>query len=282
MNERIGFMQGRLSPLIDGRIQCFPWPYWREEFPQAQQLGIRLMEWTLDQDRLYENPLLTAQGQAEIRALCGQHGLSIPSLTGDCFMQAPFWKATGVERAALERDFLAVAQACAAVGITMMVVPLVDNGRLENAEQEDILIAFLQGQAGFLAEHGLQVVFESDFAPAELARFIARLDPALFGINYDIGNSAALGFDPTAEIAAYGARIVNVHVKDRVLGGTTVPLGTGDADFETVFAHLARLGYRGNCIMQTARAGDGEHVAALSRYRDMIQDWLSRHPTHAA
>ena len=282
MNERIGFMQGRLSPLIDGRIQCFPWPYWREEFPQAQQLGIRLMEWTLDQDRLYENPLLTEQGQAEIRALCEKHGLAIPSLTGDCFMQAPFWKAIGAERATLERDFLAVAKGCAAVGITMMVVPLVDKGRLENAEQEDILIAFLQGQAGFLAEHGLQVVFESDFGPAELARFIARLDPALSGINYDIGNSAALGFDPTAEIAAYGARIVNVHVKDRVLGGTTVPLGTGNADFETVFAQLARIAYRGNCIMQTARAADGDHAAALSRYRDMIQDWLSRHPAHAA
>lgn len=276
MNERIGFMQGRLSPLIDGRIQCFPWPCWREEFPQAQQLGIRLMEWTLDQDRLYENPLLTEQGQAEIRALCGKHELAIPSLTGDCFMQAPFWKATGVERAALERDFLAVAKACAAVGITMMVVPLVDNGRLENAEQEDILIAFLEGQAGFLAEHGLQVVFESDFGPAELARFIARLGPARFGINYDIGNSAALGFDPTAEIAAYGARIVNVHVKDRLLGGTTVPLGTGNADFETVFAQLGRIGYRGNCIMQTARAADGDHAAALSRYRDMVEDWLTR------
>lgn len=282
MNPRIGFMQGRLSPLIDGRIQCFPWPYWREEFPQAQQLGIRLMEWTLDQDRLYENPLLTTQGQAEIRALCGKHGLAIPSLTGDCFMQASFWKATGAERAALERDFLAVARACAAVGITMMVVPLVDNGRLENPEQEDTLIAFLEKQTGFLAEHGLQVVFESDFRPAELARFIARLDPALFGINYDIGNSAALGFDPAAEIAAYGARIVNVHVKDRLLGGTTVPLGTGNADFETVFAQLARAGYRGNCIMQTARAADGDHAAALSRYRDMISDWLSRHPAHAA
>jgi hexulose-6-phosphate isomerase len=268
--------------LIDGRIQCFPWPYWREEFPHAQRLGIHLIEWTLDQDRLYENPLMTAEGQSEIRALCGKHGLAIPSLTGDCFMQAPFWKVTGAERAALERDFLAVAKACAAVGITMMVVPLVDKGRLENAEQEDILIAFLQGQAGFFMEHGLWVVFESDFAPAELARFIARLDPALFGINYDIGNSAALGFDPVAEIAAYGARIVNVHVKDRVLGGTTVPLGTGNADFEKVFAKLAQIGYRGNCIMQTARAGDGDHAAALSRYRDMIQDWLSRHPAHAA
>ena len=263
--------------MIDGRIQAFPWANWKDEFPFAEQIDIHLMEWTLDQDRLYENPLLTEAGQAEIRELCQRHGLSIPSLTGDCFMQAPLWKVQADERAALERDFREVAKGCAAVGISMIVVPLVDNGRLENTEQEDTLVAFLETQTEFLASHALKVVFESDFAPVELARFISRLDPALFGINYDIGNSAALGFKPADEIAAYGARIINVHVKDRVLGGTTVPLGTGNADFETVFAALAKVGFTGNCILQTARAADGDHAGVLSRYRGMTIDWLNRY-----
>ena len=244
--NRIGFMQGRLSPLIDGRIQSFPWSCWQEEFVVGGQHGLNMIEWTLDQEKLYENPLLTADGRAEIKTLCRQHGIVLPSLTGDCFMQAPFWKATGSERDALQKDFIAIAEACADVGISMMVVPLVDNGGLENAGQEDDLVAYLKSQAGFLAEHGLRVVFESDFAPEELARFIDRLDPAVFGINYDIGNSAALGYNPNQEIAAYGQRIVNVHVKDRMRGGTTVPPGSGDADFETVFAALAGLGYAGN------------------------------------
>lgn len=277
MKECIGFMQGRLSPLINGRIQAFPWIHWKDEFPMAEQIGIHLMEWTLDQDHLYENPLLTQSGQTEIRELCLRHNLSIPSLTGDCFMQAPLWKASGEDRAALERDFREIATGCAAVGISMIVVPLVDNGRLESAEQEEALVAFLKNQAAFLALHELKVVFESDFAPVELARFISRLDPALFGINYDIGNSAALGFNPAEEIAAYGARIINVHVKDRVLGGTTVPLGTGSADFETVFSALAKFNFSGNCILQTARAADGNHAGVLSRYRDMTVAWLNRY-----
>lgn len=274
--NRIGFMQGRLSPLVNGRIQAFPWDYWQKEFPIAESNRFRLMEWTLDQDRLRENPLLTLDGQAEIRALCQRHGLAIPSLTGDCFMQAPFWKAQGDEQETLKRDFLAVAGACAAVGISMMVMPLVDNGRLENAEQEGALIIFLQSQARSLAEHGLRVVFESDFGPAELVRFIERLDPALFGINYDIGNSAALGFNPADEIAAYGHRIANVHVKDRVLGGTTVPLGDGSADFETVFSTLNRIGYKGFYILQTARAADGDHAGTLRRYKTMVENWLEQ------
>ena len=276
-NQKIGFMQGRLSPLINGRIQAFPRTSWKDEFPLAQQINIHLMEWTLDQERLYENPLLTETGRAAIRALCKHHELNIPSLTGDCFMQAPLWKAQGAQRIALERDFVEIAKGCAAVGITMLVVPLVDNGRLEGADQEDALVRFLESQADFLTANRLKVVFESDYVPQELARFIARLNPVLFGINYDIGNSAALGFNPQEEFAAYGQRVINVHVKDRVLGGTTVPLGTGSADFEAVFSALAQRNYRGNFILQTARAADGNHADALSTYRNMTIDWLKRH-----
>jgi hexulose-6-phosphate isomerase len=40
INSRIGFMQGRLSPMIDGRIQSFPWDYWENEFSLAKEIGI--------------------------------------------------------------------------------------------------------------------------------------------------------------------------------------------------------------------------------------------------
>jgi len=270
MNDRFGFMQGRLSPLVDGRIQAFPWTSWKDEFQLAEQIDFRLMEWTLDQARLYENPLMIETGQVEIRELCQRHNIGIPSITGDCFMQAPLWKAVGNERDALERDFVEIAVGCATIGISMIVVPLVDNGQLENIEQENTLVAFMQNQTQFLSKKKLQVVFESDFAPTDLTRFIERLDPALFGINYDIGNSAALGFNPFEEFAAYGHRIINVHIKDRILGGTTVSLGTGNADFKLVFTELFRFGYKGNYIFQTARAADGDHAQALGRYKSMV------------
>jgi len=277
VKNRIGFMQGRLSPLVDGKIQAFPASCWQAEFESAERNGFVLMEWTLDQHGLYANPLLTASGQAEIRALRQTHGMNIPSLTGDCFMQSPFWKVKGPARESLLQDFRAVAKACGAVGIEMIVVPLVDNGRIDNREQEDVLVDTLQQESRFLEASGVKVVFESDFEPPELARFIARLDSTRFGINYDIGNSAGLGMNPTEEISAYGERILNVHVKDRLLGGTTVPLGTGNAKFDSVFAALAGAGYKGTYILQTARAADGNHAEVLCRYRDMTLDWLRRH-----
>lgn len=270
----IGFMQGRLCEQVDGKIQAFPWYDWQTEFPAAAALGIQAMEWTLDQDRLYENPLMTVGGQARIQSLCNQYQMVIPSLTGDCFMQVPFWKTEGEAKDQLKDDFLSICQACAAVGIRMVVVPLVDNGRFETLAQEDDLVSYLLAQQAFFKEQGILIIFESDYSPPELSRFINRLPAETFGINYDIGNSAALGFDPVVEFAAYGSRVVNVHVKDRVLGGTTVPLKTGAAKFEAVFAELARADYQGNFILQTARAADKDHAGALRAYLDMTVNWM--------
>lgn len=271
---RIGFMQGRLSLLVKGRIQAFPAEHWREEFAAAEALGLRLMEWTLDQEGLRENPLCTAEGRREIRGLCAAHGLSVPSLTGDCFMQAPFWKAEGERRAALLGDLRLVLEAAADLGVAWVVVPLVDDGRVEDDRQRDSLLRGLAEVQGLLGPPGPAILFESDLPPAALAAFVAPLDPRRFGVNYDIGNSAALGFDPAREMASFGHRVRNVHVKDRVLGGTTVPLGAGAADLRGAVRALAGAGYRGNYILQTARAADGNHAAALARYRDMTAAWI--------
>jgi len=233
------------------------------------------MEWTLDQEKLYENPLMTVSGQKKILSLCKKHNMYIPSLTGDCFMQAPFWKSTDSLENKLKKDFVAICDACSAIGIEMIVIPLVDNGSLENIEQETKLIDYLLSLQSFFEEKNLKILFESDIRPYELKRFIGKLPEGLFGVNYDIGNSAALGFNSIEEFSSYGSRILNVHVKDRVLGGTTVALGYGDADFETVFSGLKKINYQGNFILQTARAVDQDHAGAISRYRDMVQAWAA-------
>src|SRR2546422_1042148 len=120
-------MQGRLSPPVDGRIQAFPREHWRREFELAGRHGFRLMEWTLDQDGLEQNPLMRPEGREEIRRLSARHGLTVASLTGDCFMQAPFWRAAGAERDKRLGMLFAVTEACSDLGIGLIVVPLVDN-----------------------------------------------------------------------------------------------------------------------------------------------------------
>ena len=140
MNNKIGFIQGRLSPMVNNKIQAFPWGDWQEEFSLARENNFQLIEWTLDQSDLYLNPIMTNEGRSEIKKLSYKHNVRIPSLTGDCFMQAPFWKASESEKAVLEQDFINVCDASAKLDISFIVVPLVDNGTIENQLQEDYLV----------------------------------------------------------------------------------------------------------------------------------------------
>ena len=270
--DRIGFMQGRLSPRIDGKIQAFPWPYWQGEFALGQAAGFKRMEWTLDHHDLAANPLMTPEGRAEILALSSRHDLAVSSITGDCLMQAPFWKATGAARAALIETAAEVIRAAGAVDARLLVVPLVDDGALTNAREEAALVDGVRSLAPILKEACVRMAFESDYPPAQLAAFIERFPPEVAGINFDIGNSAGLGWAPAEEVPLIAPRLINVHVKDRVLGGTTVPLGAGAADLPEVFRLLRAAKYDGFLILQTARAEDDDHVGAATRYRDLVLD----------
>lgn len=267
-------MQGRLSPLVDGKIQAFPAQHWEQEFILAGKNGFGVMEWTLDHAGLFDNPLMTLDGRRTVNKLSAEHGVRVASVTGDCFMQAPFFKESGQARDRLFGELRRVLDACHGCNIQYLVFPLVDGGSVENDEQRDVLIEYLLKLADEMALAGPTLVFESDFAPDKLRSFIDELPAAKFGINYDIGNSAAAGFDPREEIKTYGARILNVHVKDRPRDGTTVPLGEGDANFAVVFDALIRAGYAGNYILQTARASDDAHLDVLLKYRDMVDGWL--------
>ena len=269
--SNIGFMQGRLSPVRNGRIQSFPWGNWENEFRQAEDFGFTAVEWTIDSERFLENPLVTADGQLEIIQLSRMHSLLIPSVTCDYFMENPFWKDN---EALIRKSLISIMDGMRRVGAKILVIPLVDNSSLENLAQREKATVFFTSLEADLLDKGLQIAFESDFEPQPLLEFVSNFDSKYFGINYDIGNSASLGFNPIEEFEAYGSRILNVHVKDRGLGGSTVPLGEGAADFKTIFKLLKDLNYSGNLIMQTARSSEGEHAEVLIKYRKMILGWL--------
>ena len=69
IGKKIGFMQGRLSPMVGNKIQAFPSKNWFKEFKIAKSIGISLMEWTVDQNKLYKNPLFTDTGRNKIQSL---------------------------------------------------------------------------------------------------------------------------------------------------------------------------------------------------------------------
>ena len=275
----LGFMQGRLSPQVNGKIQAFPWKHWQNEFKIASENNFKIIEWTIDQERFLENPLMTEDGKAEIKRISKKYEVKIPSLTGDCFMESPFWKLYGKDRNARIKDFLKISKSCSDLGINIIVIPLVDGGSIEKTDQSKSLTEFLFEKENLFMEMGLKIIFESDFNPKKLKSFIKNFHPEVFGINYDIGNSASLDYNTKEELSAYGNGIYNVHIKDRVLFGSTVPLGEGNANLPLFFETLSKLDYCGNFILQTARSKNGQHLSDLIKYRILIEKLIKKYET---
>jgi hexulose-6-phosphate isomerase len=128
------------------------------------------------------------------------------------------------------------------------------------------------------SDRTVELHLETDLEPAELAAVLGSTDHPWLRANLDMGNSASLGHDPRLELEQIGPWLGSVHVKDRVRGGGTVPLGSGDADLETYFALLAELGYRGSFILQAARSAQVSEVDWCRRNRKMVEGWLRALP----
>jgi hexulose-6-phosphate isomerase len=161
----------------------------------------------------------------------------------------------------------------AKIGSQILVIPLVDNSSLKNISDTKAVKDFFINLIPELDKANVTVAFESDLNPKKFLEFINEFEKKYFGINYDLGNSASLGFDSAEEFMAYGSRIINVHVKDRKLNGITVPLGEGDADFLGIFRLLQKENYEGNLILQTARSKEGKDIEVLVRYKNLVEDW---------
>ena len=269
-NPSIGFIQGRLSPITNNRIQQFPWDTWQNEFSIASKNDINLIEWTIDTFKFYLNPLINLNQWEEINTIASKNNILIPSVTCDYFMENPPWKS---DIDLIKKGIIAIFQGMKNISAKILVVPLVDNSSLLDSSSADTVKDLFTDLIPEMIQNNIQIAFECDLNPEELLHFINQFDKNYFGINYDIGNSASLGFDPNKEFEAYGSRIINVHVKDRKINGPTIPLGEGDAEFLRIFGLLHEVNYQGNLILQTARSKEGKDAEVLVKYKKLVEGW---------
>jgi hexulose-6-phosphate isomerase len=273
---RIAVMQGRLLPPSDGSFQCFPRQRWKEEFPLAAQAGLDAIEWIYDSPGESDNPLGTDHSLAEMRLLSEKCNIAVVSVCADYFMECPLAKAAASPAESESRitKLLWLLDRCKLAGIRRVVLPFVDNSRIdsdaEEAQAVDVLLRVLK----HAEKKDVELHLETSLDPKRFASLLAKLPHPYLKVNYDSGNSASLGYDVREEIAAYGDRIGSVHIKDRVRAGGTVPLGTGNAEIPVLLSHLFRIGYPGDFVLQIARAEAGNELAWMRRNRELVLNQL--------
>ena len=126
--HRVGMMQGRLSPIRNGRIQSFPHENWRIEIAEAAQLNIQKIEWTIDSEEFFSNPLVSPSGGNEINSTINEWKIRVPSVTCDYFMENPPW--LGGEEA-VQANLKSIINGMHQIDSEILVIPLVDNSSIK-------------------------------------------------------------------------------------------------------------------------------------------------------
>lgn len=277
----MGIMQGRLTESLGRGIQFFPFAEWKEEFKKAQEIGLNEIEWIFDYDNYQKNPLWTEEGQAEIKNLIRDTGIEIHSVCWDYFMRRPFYKYDSDTREeVLDENKQLMKRTLAAmheIGAGLVEIPLVDDSSLKTQKEEEEAISFIRWACDTAAEYGIVVGLETDFPPKSFCNFLDRIERDNIRANYDSGNSSGLGYDHQEELRSLNQYVYNVHIKDRIKGNGTVRLGTGSADFDSVFGTLKEIGYHRSFILQAARGKDGEEKETISEYIKFVKEKLEQY-----
>src|SRR5215813_7340075 len=219
----VGIMQGRLVPPIDDLLQSFPVGRWMDEFPLAAAAGLDAIEWIYDVRGALENPIQTEVGRIRMGELSNDFGVRVLSVCADYFIERRLLLGEAVERdrnAAHLRTLLSWANKA---GIRRVVLPFVDASAIDLDHGIREAVTFLGTFLEDLERTGVEIHLETSLSPRLFNELLAGLPHPFFQVNYDSGNSASLGYRPRDEFDAYGDRIGSVHIKDRILGGGSVP-----------------------------------------------------------
>ena len=260
MNNKIGIIQGRLLPKYQGRYQAFPVGIWQHEFKFAQGCGRDLIEVILAFKDADENPLLKEGGVEEVKSLIKQTGVSIQTICADYFMEAPLHSADENIVQVSQKTMLRLLDNAKNLGVTDIIVPCVDQSSLSDQGSVARFVENLTPCLKIAEKYNINLSLETDLAPQPFISLLNRFKSNHITVNYDIGNSAGLGYNCNEELDVYGSRITDIHIKDRVRDGGSVMLGEGNADFEGFFTKLRKFDYQGPFIMQAYRDDEGIEV----------------------
>ncbi len=260
MKKKFGIMQGRLLPKYEGRYQAHPIGIWESEFPVASKLGLDSIEFIFDYNDAEKNPLLAPGGLKKIKKIEKNTSVKVRSICADYFMEAPIHSNDIIVVDKSIRVLERLIVNASLLGVSDIVIPCVDKSSLEHKNYLNNFVTNIKLITSVAESKNINLCLETDLAPSKFANLLDKINSNNVTVNYDIGNSAAKGFDPIEEFNAYGKKITDLHVKDRLFGKGPVILGKGDANIPKVLELLSKINYQGIIIFQAFRDDEGVEI----------------------
>lgn len=254
---KIGVIQGRLLPPINGHIQEFPFNNWKEEFLFLQNCGLSHVEWIITKISYKNNPLfLEDLSNYQISSVCCDH------LIDDNIQNFSF----------LKENLFDVCEFSIKNKIENISIPLLENSNMENdSRRKEFITSILKIKEKF----NLKFVFETELTPEKTLEIVDSHKD--FYVTYDTGNVNSYLKEHEKYIKTLKHKIINVHLKDRTYDSRTVLPFTGDTNFELIFKFLKEIEYNSLYTMQIARGQTGEEKKHITFYKDKFKEIHDKH-----
>ena len=245
--------------------------------PWPRQAGLDAIEWIYDESARTSIPSPRMRGRAD--AGCRpQTGVAVRSVCADYFMDGRSCARPTARSRSGHGPCLAAGR-CALLGATRVVLPFVDASRSTRTLSCARSHRSLGGAAGRRRDR--RRTPSRDLTCPRAFADCSRACPSRASRSTTTRATVRpWDIDPRESSRPTALASGSVHIKDRVHGRDTVPLGDGDADFEALFACLEDVATTGDYVLQVARGAAGDEVAWARHNREFVPARLVLGPRH--
>jgi len=247
---------------------------WEAEFNIAKQFGFYSIEWIFELNNYKNNPIWTETGRRKICEIVTSSGVGIESVCADYFLKSPFYRVTEDVRSDNICLLQTLIRYSSEIGAKTILLPVLEDSEIRDDDERKLLQDAIDQCIPFLEEYEIKLGIEAELPAREYLELVSYFNSPYVGAYYDSGNCAAKGFDMREDVQILSDKLMNIHLKDRLVGGQSTYLGCGACNFEGALPMLVKQGYEGLLVMQAYFGND--YIEDTERNKKYIEDILDR------
>ena len=241
---KLSFVQGRLSPQIGSIYQYFPVDNWQNELMEAKKIGLNNIEWIVSD---LSNPIFNSNFLKIILINLKKNKINISSMSLDYLMKEPLYSQKIEDVNWLIKKLNAISTK---LGKIRLNIPIEEISGIFNSYQVIKVIKNLKILKKNLSKKFL-ISLETDMSPKNLHILLNKKELRGIGVNIDIGNIDANGYDIKEYFLCLKKLIYGVHIKNRGLLFSKSKMLESNKSLNYVINNLDKLNNINDLTLQT-------------------------------
>ena len=205
---RLSFVQGRISPQVGTAFQYFPIDNWHNELAEAKKISLKNIEWVVSD---LSNPIFSPIFSKIINQVLKKNKVEISSISLDYLMNRPLYNESIVDLNWIIKKLNAYKNKNKKIRLN---IPIEETSRIFNFLQLSRLIRNLNYIKKKISSKYI-LSLETDISPQNLKALLSKKRLKGIGINIDLGNIEANGYDIEEYFLKLKKHIYGIHVKTR-------------------------------------------------------------------